>query len=287
MSKNVVCNRKTQEGQENITKIVNEAFLKYWQELGLKSKARAVSKLAEKIGLDERTIQKCLEGKHVSNGTLRKLEKEFKLPDGILLYDINSRNDIRKEKERIRKCFLALKPFEAFTLASFFDVYIKISDAAFELLEYYTKVNEFSKRSIYKEILKCETTLNGEEILWNIKNVYGFQKLAHLPWTEHKQNFERLYYSSRYTNRKNKDDSIKKDLWNDILINKIEFLHLSELYKFSFQTDCIFTMDKRDWEIVVSFEMLSKKPLTELSDEQRKLLNFAKQLYESQNNENP
>lgn len=277
-------NRRPRNNKEKISNVINEGFLKYWKESGYKTKTQALGKLAAKTDLCEKTIQNCLLGKHVSYKTRKKIEKELKLSDGILIYDTNSRNEIRKVKEQIRKSFFSLKPIEAFTLASYFDTYIKISDEALDLLIYYTNVNKNSKINIYKEILKYETLITIEDTMRNVEYVYDFQAISRLSWTEHEHKFNKIYYSSKYAKRKDKDHSMKKDLWDDIIDNRVKTLNLNDLHKLAFQTDCIFTMDIRDWEIVIAFELLSKKPLIMLSDEQQKLLCFAKQLFESEYN---
>lgn len=284
--------RDKYKNSEKINETLNLAFWEYHKNSNLKTKTDTIGKLANETGLSEETIKNCLSGKYpVSYKVLKRLKEPFHLDLDALLYKTDDLNIVKKTIESIKKTFFSLELHEAFLLEKYYKTYIRISDTAFMLLEYYSRLNNNGKSELAKKIFESLPSGNAEDLLQNVNYVYDFQNMVYLLESEPKKaelkKFDpkvirrKLMFSSKYLKSSDREHSIKKDLWNK-LSKKIDDLTINDLLKFDRQAGCVFTMDSSDWKIVITFEMLSKKPLTRLSEEQQRILYFAEQLFEKQ-----
>lgn len=178
-------------------------------------------------------------------------------------------------KEDISDSFNKMDLLSCYKLIKYYNAYINIHDDVWEFLCNFTLLNSKGKEKLKKYISTFSTKIEFQLENINIFSKYIplFVEIRDLKEDDFQNSFKQEYC-------KFKTDEQAKNYYKEDLFNKLKNESLGTVERFSKQMEPIVTMEVEDWNIVISYFLLTKFSFYIPSEEQHMLLTISNELVE-------
>lgn len=243
----------------------------------MESKSITIPQLEDKSGYSSSAIEKFRSlkrrmPKEVVEILAKSLDIDCKELDPY--YDEYDHESVMLEKQEelniseIQSIFEELEPFTTYMLNRNFNTYTQMGDVAWSYIVYFSHMNTAGKEQLQKTVYEMQTTISQQLHVLEIVR----------PYLEIRNNGDKV--KKAFANKVKKlgeDCKVKESVWK-ALSDKFKKCSYGKIELFLDQMDSITTMDASDWDMLISYTLISDGFLYFQSEKQNQLLDMAESM---------